>query len=356
MSELRTDETFKNLSDGHHLTNNLPPLAQIGIGCVTTVPTDYMHNVLLGVFKTLLRYWTDTPGHRYAMTDTQKIDVNRRLAMTKNQICNDFVRKPRPLADLKWYKATELRLLLLYLGPFVFYENMNSACYNNFIKLHTAIRILCHPVLYKTRNLFAEQLLYAFAHEFISLYGREFFVYNFHLITHLAKDCTIHGPLDAFSAFCFENYLQLMINYIKKAPMPLHQFKNRLGEHTFFGNRDKKNQTRQRDGVYRTITTDNDCVLSIEPNDSYVSKDAELFKIVKIHKNGSNFVLECFKIVELFSIYTDPWDSKSNGLYCSERESLTAETVLVAANEVKKVMRIKLVGLIGFIEVLHTDH
>ncbi|XP_021707311.1 uncharacterized protein LOC5574795 isoform X1 [Aedes aegypti] len=178
--ELRTDDSFLNLSDPHHLSDRLPPLATIGIGCVSCVPIDYMHNVCLGGMKSLLNLWVETSGKSYSLTPAQKCIIDSRIEAVKRQVCSDFSRTPRPLTDLKWFKATELRLLLLYLGPFIFLNVMSDAYYNHFLKLHAAIRILCHPVKYQTENDKAKNLLEAFGHEFMTLYGEHLFVYNFH--------------------------------------------------------------------------------------------------------------------------------------------------------------------------------
>ncbi|XP_058448932.1 uncharacterized protein LOC131428888 [Malaya genurostris] len=183
-----------------------------------------MHNVLLGVFRTILKHWLNS----FAITCHLNGVVT---GGRKKQICCDFERTPRPLTDLKWFKATELRLMLLYFGPFIFVDMLDKRYYKHFIKLHSAIRILCHPTLHCTMNNIAKNILEAFARDFMSLYGEQFFVYNFHLLTHLADDCMLHGKLDDFSAFPFENYLQTMLHYIEKAPYPLQQFRNRFSEH-----------------------------------------------------------------------------------------------------------------------------
>lgn len=352
---LRTDDSFLNLADGHHLSNRFPPLATINIGCVSTVPVDYMHNVLLGVMKSLLKLWIETSGKRYSLTQAQRYVINMRLKLVKRQICSDFARTPRPLTDLKWFKATELRLFLLYLGPFVLLNAMDNAYYNNFLKLHVAIRILCHPVKYRTENAFAKNLLEAFAHEFMHLYGKHLFVYNFHLITHLADDCILHGCLDSFPAFPFENYMQTLLKYVKKSSYPLQQFKNRFGEHLKYDVK-KKVILRQRGSSYSVITNRQNTIISVDSRDNFVCKDNTVFQVQDIKRNGNTFVLDCNAVMGLEPIYNEPIDSATNGVYfCRNELLLNDEIISIDANVVTKVLRIVIDEITGFIEVLHTD-
>lgn len=232
---------------------------------------------------------------------------------------------------------------------------MDDVCYNNFLKLHAAIRILCHPKMYLSKNGFADNLVTAFVQEFILLYGEAFCVYNFHLITHLPKECLTHGPLDSFSAFPFENYLQIMLNYLKPAPKPLEQFRNRLGEHLFYGNLEKADKTRKVNGVFKCITTCNNVTISTYGSNRYVSYNQQLFKVRSICKEENRYILECFKFENLCAFYVEPTNSKSIGIYCSQFETLNAEIVKLPADEVSKVLFIQLVGMIGLIEIIHTD-
>lgn len=62
------------------------------------------------------------------------------------------------------------------------------------------------------------------------LFGPQFIVHNVHNLIHLPDDVVNHGPLDSFSAFSFENKLQILKNLIRKSGKPLQQLVNRLEE------------------------------------------------------------------------------------------------------------------------------
>ncbi|XP_055634294.1 uncharacterized protein LOC129774558 [Toxorhynchites rutilus septentrionalis] len=315
-----------------------------------------MHNICLGVVKTLLNYWINTVNKPYSLTNAQKMEIDYRINAVKYQICSEFVRRPRPLKEFKYYKASEYRFILLYLGPFIFLNVVDKRFFDHFLKLHAAIGILCHPVLHKTKNDIAKNLLHAFGHEFQMLYGEQFFVYNFHLATHLADDAVIHGNLDAFSAFPFENYLRILLTYIRKAPFPLHQLKNRLGEKMKYYTYSKKKIFRQKHGSYCAITTKQDVLITTEPNDNFVYHNGYIYQAKNIRKHGDIFMLECNLVVNIVSLFVDPVTSKSIGVYCCDKISLRPSTVQINADNCTKVLHIKLDVITGLIVIMHKNH
>ena len=62
------------------------------------------------------------------------------------------------------------------------------------------------------------------------MYDDKFVSFNVHFLIHLAQDVKNHGYLDEFSAFCFENKLQVIKNMLKKSGRPLQQIVLRLDE------------------------------------------------------------------------------------------------------------------------------
>ena len=90
----------------------------------------------------------------------------------------EFVRKTRELGEVDRWKATELRLFLLYVGPIVFKDYLPKDYLYHFNCLQTAIRILCDETNCITNNACAKSLLYHFVIESIKLYGENFVIYN----------------------------------------------------------------------------------------------------------------------------------------------------------------------------------
>lgn len=86
----------------------------------------------------------------------------------------------------KW-KATELRLFLLYIDPVILKSVMSAEYYEHFLSLSVAIRILCHPELCFTLNEYAHNLLIYFVSHYEELYGRQYMSYNVNNLSHLAE-------------------------------------------------------------------------------------------------------------------------------------------------------------------------
>ena len=115
---LRTDELFsmnayKNFQIGYSVLNNVP-----GFLPISSTPLDYMHSIRLGVVKKMILLWIKGP---------LSVRLNRRainkilhlLLLIKSSTPKEFVRKPRPISDIKHWKAVEFRSFLLYVGPTV---------------------------------------------------------------------------------------------------------------------------------------------------------------------------------------------------------------------------------------------
>ncbi|XP_039308985.1 uncharacterized protein LOC120356847 isoform X2 [Solenopsis invicta] len=223
----RTDENFKNrLQEEHH--NNTSSLESI-LPMVSRFPLDYMHLVCLGVTKKLLQLWTN--GYHTSKLSGQKItQLSDKLIAISKWIPKEFPRKPRSLDDLSRWKATELRLFLLYVGPIALHGILSQDNLRHFNVLHCAIRILCHSTDFLHNNEYSRDLLIHFVKICKELYGADSIIYNVHNLIHLSEDALKYGSLDNFSAFPYENYMQTIKKMLRKAEKPLQQLYNRISE------------------------------------------------------------------------------------------------------------------------------
>jgi len=227
-STLRTDYSFRNrLNEDYH--KGPSPLELLPIDIVDTVCLDYMHNVCLGVTKRLVELWVKGKKD-IRMVDNNIQEVNNALLKLREYVPSEFCRLPRPLSDIEFWKATELRFFLLYSGPIVLKGKLKKNQYSHYLLLVFAIRILlCTETCY-TLNENAEFLLKKFVQEYPMLYGEHFMSYNVHSLIHLPKFVKTHGSLDNFSCFRYENYLQKIKNCLKSTKYPLQETHNRLVE------------------------------------------------------------------------------------------------------------------------------
>lgn len=95
--------------------------------------------------------------------------------------------------------------------------------------LHVIIRILSSEDLHEHLS-YAQNLICFFITTFMELYGVQNVSHNVHSLIHLVDDVKRFGPLDNFSAFKFENYMQILKKYLRKAEKPLQQVVRRCIE------------------------------------------------------------------------------------------------------------------------------
>lgn len=102
-----------------------------------------MHVVCLGVMRKLFCAWCQK-NFAYVNSITKLVP-------------REFARRPRGLDESLRWKATQLRLFLLYTGPVTLREICPKPFYEHFMVLHTAIKILVDKNLAERFNGYAQQ-------------------------------------------------------------------------------------------------------------------------------------------------------------------------------------------------------
>ena len=95
-----TDHSFRNKIDSYHHIGTTP-LIELPIDMINTFYIDYMHCLLLGVMRTLIRLWL-TGCHQngnkckstYRLSQSQIDLINEKSLFINKQIPRYFVRKP----------------------------------------------------------------------------------------------------------------------------------------------------------------------------------------------------------------------------------------------------------------------
>lgn len=187
----------------------------------------------------------------------------------------EFARKPRSLKYLKHWKATEYRQILLYTGPIVLKSMLSQDSYNHFISLHVAIRILCNESIKNAYTEYAETLLKHFIESFGTLYGKHHISHNIHNLFHLTEDVKNFGILDNFSAFKFENFMQVLKKLIRKSEKPLQQLFRRYEAQHITTEIKKTNKLYPIKSIYHS----NGPLLFLSSNPQYKSAECTFFKL-----------------------------------------------------------------------------
>ena len=302
--QMRTDQSFRNrLQIAHH--NNFSPFEDLeDFNMIDQVPLDYLHLVLLGTTKKLLQLWVSTKSKpKVNIIQLQKLCSN--FMGLNPWIPKDFARKGHPLLELGRWKATTFRLFLLYAGLIILEGVLPEEYIQHFNVLSCAIRILSHPIYYKTYNSYAHDLLVYFVQQFKTLYGEQYVSWNMHSIIHLAKDAEMHGPLDFFSAFPYENFMQTIKRMLRKKGMYLQQIHRRLVEKSSLKIKKNNNEVnypillhpvikKLPDGCYhchKTLKFLNFELKDSRPNNTFVTVNDEIVLIDRICKQNDNIVV-----------------------------------------------------------------
>ncbi|KAL4154268.1 hypothetical protein QTP88_002093 [Uroleucon formosanum] len=105
--------------------------------------------------------------------------VSELLLSLKPCIPLEFARKPRSLIEISRWKATELRLFVLYTGPVVLKKVLSKDCYSNFMALNIAMIILLSPNQ-NDKIDYADKLLNYFVNSFQHIYVSHYISLNVH--------------------------------------------------------------------------------------------------------------------------------------------------------------------------------
>lgn len=225
---LRTDDAFSNRDDEAHHTGSSPFL-QLPCGLITCFPLDYMHLICLGVVRRIIHLWIHGPPS-CKLSQSIICTISEQLLVMQKHIPKEFSRKPRSLSEYKLWKATELRLFLLYTGPVALKGLLSPDVYTNFLDLSVAVRLLLSPTLLDHYINYVQELLRYFVDTFAEIYGQDQLVYNVHSVIHLADDARKFGVLDNVSSFMYESYLGRLKKLVHRPQAPCAQIVRRIFE------------------------------------------------------------------------------------------------------------------------------
>lgn len=182
--------------------------------CVSGVVIDYMHGILLGVTKLMLRLWFSPSfkAEKFSVSN-QALEVNLRLATIKPTL--DITRMPTDVSDLKHWKASEFRCFLLYFAAPILHGILDETRFQHLLKLVTGISILLKSSISKEKLQEADVCILEFVRDFALLYDLRFMTLNIHQCVHLADEVRNLGPLYNYSCFPFEDKNGFILKMIR---------------------------------------------------------------------------------------------------------------------------------------------
>lgn len=323
-SPLRTDSSFRCRANADHHTGSSPFL-DLPVDMIDFFPIDYMHQVCLGVAKRLLLCWT-CGGKKVRLSHSQQSQIDQRLNAFRSSVTNEFSRKPRSLSELKYWKATEFRTFILYIGYFCLRGIINDEILKHFMCFSVGIAILVSQSLCDNDRLkqFSNDLLLYFVNEAKELYGPEFLVYNVHSLVHLSAEVDHFGALDNSGAFIFENFMQVLKRSVKSTKKPVLQVANRLQEKAAFS-KDSFEPFALETMLYQYPAR--------APNNSCILEDGRCCQVISVDREA----VLCMLFADAQPLYTHPCDSRILGV-CRVRLSSGILRHLPRSTVAKKAM------------------
>lgn len=167
---------------------------------------------------------------RYRLWNDDEIDeISKLLTEVNRTLPHEIHRSIRTLDHLSYWKGTEFRTILLYVGIVVFEKVLPVDHYTLFLKLACAVRI-CSTDAYANYLPLARTLFNEYIEGCITLDGIDSITSNIHHLAHIVDDVEYLGNLNTINAYQFENALFQMKSLLKQCNRPLEQLARRLEE------------------------------------------------------------------------------------------------------------------------------
>jgi len=176
------------------------------VDLVDSIPVDYMHSVLEGTVRRLMKLWFNSENHRkpFYLGGKKLKEIDKLLLLQRPP--KEFTRSPRSISKHhKYWKASELRQWLLFYSLPILCGQLPSVYFQHYALLVSTMHILLKNEITCAELEAAEIMIRDFSAMFEELYGTVNFTHNMHLLSHLVKYVKLWGPLWTHSAFCFEN-------------------------------------------------------------------------------------------------------------------------------------------------------
>lgn len=168
------------------------------------IPIDYMHSILEGVFKQLMKRWFNPKFHSEPYSLRKHIPQINRLVCNIKPI-NDIQRLPRSLDSMSFFKASEFRAWLLFYSLPVLSEFLPAEYTHHLSLLVEALHLLLSDCIKIEDFDSAQRMLNIFYEAAGNLYGRNIYTANMHSLVHTVPLAKLWGPLWSYSMFGFEN-------------------------------------------------------------------------------------------------------------------------------------------------------
>lgn len=209
---------------------------------VWNLPTDYMHQTLLGVTKQLFKVWQETIF--------SKADLNKlRERMSHLKLNRDLPRNLRFLDFWRKFKASEWEIWLLFVSLCCLHGILPDDKFQSYSRLVHCIYTLLKESITKDEIDDCELKMLQFVGESEIEYGIDIMSFNLHGHLHFAQNVRKTGPLWANSAFPFENAIGKFLKQINAPNGAIIQVAKKWMKKCTFKNHIENNKSNSKNAV-----------------------------------------------------------------------------------------------------------
>ncbi|XP_049293236.1 uncharacterized protein LOC125768935 [Anopheles funestus] len=229
-AELRTDAGFRQRVDKDHHKEWRTPIEDVDNFDMIRgfVVADRVHLIDLGCTRLFVQGFLKRKFKNFRKWSPQQKEAISKF-MVQIRLRSEVNRPVRSFLHVRFWKATEYRSFLHYVSVVVWRDFFTYQQYNHFLCYYCGVTIFSSSAHQRLWPL-AEKLLTHFVKEFRKYYGRAYLTSNVHNLIHVAGDVANCGPLDNFSTYAFENYLQIVKRYVKSGTRVAAQVAARMQE------------------------------------------------------------------------------------------------------------------------------
>lgn len=246
---------------------------------VSSCYIDYMHMILLGVFKKMLLLFlkSTSKGKKYYIGPWAQRKLNNRLMSIRP---TRFIsRKPRSLKYISKYTASEFRNILLFYYT-IFEGILEEKYYNHVELLSSTVFSLLKVNISRQDLVIAEENFKLFVAQFQLYYGKENMSINTHSLMHVVESVKNNGSLAVQSMFHFEMVNGLLKKYVVGTRKPMEQIATKyLIENVMYQRSEKKLPSPQ---IY------------VKQNYNLTDEEKKIFGEVLLNSNMDPSTLEIF--------------------------------------------------------------
>lgn len=354
-ADRRTDQSFRNRYDADH-HRELSILEELPINMVDDfITSDSLHLLHLGIMKKCLLIWKDGLykfEHKWTEQDTS--EINRVFANCNSCMPSDIHRSVRKLDCLKFWKGTEFRTILHYLGVVVFKSVLREQEYNHFLKLFCAV-ILCSNDNYLKYLHIAKTLFDEYVEDYIDLYGIDTITSNVHNLSHIVDDVQKFGNLTKIDSYMYENALYGLKLKLRTCNRPTEQIANRISEHDLDFRSpvqfDDSNMEFDPELKYSNVNNETNDInyqyISLSSNSFlssrkfgdkwFLANNNEIFEFHFATKVNGKYFLNGSRMKKTSNFFSKPFSSSYINIFSAKNEKLPAQYIEIERLNAKMV-------------------